>query len=148
RLIAGAVARSPERASTTSASFARIWRAGPPRIGPIPHCRHPTGPLTASDKGLVALACAESRGVTEKAGQIALRSAIRLMLSFAFLGLLLRPLLAQLSDARDDGDEARHDALLATPNVYTPTPQDNLFATVPGLEQQAPRQRFTANGIL
>lgn len=76
------------------------------------------------------------------------RSAIRSALSLAFLGLFIRPLFAQLNDARNDGNEARYDALLSTPNEYTPTPQDNLFATAPGLEQQAPQSQFTANGLL
>jgi hypothetical protein len=34
---------------------------------------------------------------------------------------------------------------LATPNLVTPVPQTNLFATAPGLEQQAPSPRFTLN---
>src|SRR5215469_15055209 len=70
------------------------------------------------------------------------------ILSFAFLGLSSRPLFAQPNDARDDGNEARYDALLSTPNLGTPMPQDNLFATAPGLEQQAPRSQFTVNGLL
>ena len=35
------------------------------------------------------------------------------------------------------GDEGLIDAILATPNQKTPVPQDNLFATAPGLEQTA-----------
>jgi hypothetical protein len=42
-------------------------------------------------------------------------------------------------DSRDDAAAARTDALLATPNRKTPVPQDNLFATTPRLEQQAPK---------
>jgi hypothetical protein len=83
-----------------------------------------------------------------RAWRRAQRSAICSVLSLAFLGLFVRPLLAQVNDARNDGNDARYDALLSTPNAYTPTPQDNLFATAPGLEQQAPRSQFTANGVL
>lgn len=86
--------------------------------------------------------------IPDVSGRHAQRSAVRFMLTLALLGLLVRPLCAQLSGARNDGDEARYDALLATPNAYTPTPQDNLFATAPGQEQQAPRSRFTVNGLL
>jgi hypothetical protein len=41
-------------------------------------------------------------------------------------------------DSRDDGSNARTDALLGTPNKATPVPQANQFSTSPGLEQQAP----------
>jgi hypothetical protein len=54
---------------------------------------------------------------------------------------------AQIGDQREDAKTARYDALFATPNVVTPSPQDNIFATAPGLEQQAPRARFTINGV-
>ena len=49
------------------------------------------------------------------------------------------------SDAQGDAQEARIDAILATPNLVTPVPQTNLFATSPGLEQQASSPRFTIN---
>jgi len=49
------------------------------------------------------------------------------------------------SDSQGDAQEARIDAILATPNLVTPVPQTNLFATAPGLEQQAPSPRFTLN---
>src|SRR5580704_14247004 len=49
------------------------------------------------------------------------------------------------SDSQGDAQEARIDAILATPNLVTPVPQTNLFATAPGLEQQAPSPRFTIN---
>jgi hypothetical protein len=45
------------------------------------------------------------------------------------------------------GDDAWIDAILATPNQKTPVPQDNLFATAPGLEQQAPAPQFTLNAL-
>ncbi len=52
------------------------------------------------------------------------------------------------SDAVSDAAEARIDALLATPSVVVPVPQANLFATAPGLEEQARAPRFTLNGLL
>jgi hypothetical protein len=36
----------------------------------------------------------------------------------------------------------------ATPNLATPTPQDNLYATTPGLEEQVRAPRFGANLLL
>lgn len=76
-----------------------------------------------------------------KSGPIAL-------LAFAVLVLPINPLAAQVNDSRDDGGEAFYDAILGTPNPYTPQPQDNVFATAYGLEQQAPRSQFTFNGLL
>jgi hypothetical protein len=64
---------------------------------------------------------------------------------FALLGTFCAPVSAQVRDAQNDGNDARYDALLATPNPYTPTPGTNLFATTPGLEQQSPRAQFSAN---
>ena len=57
------------------------------------------------------------------------------------------PLFAQVPDRLDaqrDGQDARNDALLATPNLATPEPLSNLYSTAPGLEQQAlgPQWRF------
>jgi hypothetical protein len=52
---------------------------------------------------------------------------------------------AQRSDAHEDANSARTDALFGTYGRYTPVPQDNIFATTPGLEQQAPRPQFTFN---
>ena len=69
----------------------------------------------------------------------------RFALGLVLLCLSTGLLVAQVGGADNDGDEARFDALLSTPNAYTPTPEDNLFATTPGLEQQAPRAHFTAN---
>ena len=62
--------------------------------------------------------------------------------------LLARPLAAQVSDMHDDANSARYDALFGTPNGGYPSPQTNLFATAPGLEQQARRSRFTVNGLV
>jgi hypothetical protein len=58
------------------------------------------------------------------------------------------PLLAQIADrpdAQSDAQDARNDALLATPNQATPAPLSNLYSTAPGLEQQAaaPQWRFS-----
>ena len=55
---------------------------------------------------------------------------------------------AQRSDAGSDAEDARSDAMRATPNLATPTPQDNLYATTPGLEEQVPASRFGANLLL
>lgn len=55
---------------------------------------------------------------------------------------------AQYSDARSDGNAARIDAMFGTPDRYGTAPQDNIFATTPGLEQQARRSHFTINGLL
>lgn len=55
---------------------------------------------------------------------------------------------AQRSDAHEDGNSARTDAMFGTYNRYAPVPQDNIFATTPGLEQQARRSTFTFNGLL
>ncbi|WGJ14310.1 hypothetical protein QEV83_16940 [Methylocapsa sp. D3K7] len=53
------------------------------------------------------------------------------------------PLAAQ--SAESDAEDARIDALLATPGAATPVPQSNLIATAPGLEQQAPTAQFGFN---
>jgi hypothetical protein len=52
---------------------------------------------------------------------------------------------AQRSDAHEAGNSARTDAMFGTPDRYTPVPPDNIFATTPGLEQQARRSTFTFN---
>jgi hypothetical protein len=53
------------------------------------------------------------------------------------------PLAAQ--SAESDAQDARIDAILATPSLATPVPQSNLIATAPGLEQQAASPQFTFN---
>ena len=67
--------------------------------------------------------------------------------AIALLSSLSSPLLAQVAvhfDVRSDAQDARDDALLATPSLATPQPLSNLYATAPGLEQQvsAPQGRF------
>ena len=52
---------------------------------------------------------------------------------------------AQRSDAHEDGNSARTDVMFGTPDRYGTAPQDNVFATTPGLEQQARRSTFTFN---
>ena len=59
--------------------------------------------------------------------------------------VLPAPLLAQVADrldAQSDAEDARNDALLATPNLATPEPLSNLYSTAPGLEQQAPAPQW------
>jgi hypothetical protein len=55
---------------------------------------------------------------------------------------------AQRSDAHEDGNSARTDAMFGTYDRYGLAPQDNIFATTPGLEQQARRSTFTFNGLV
>jgi hypothetical protein len=45
------------------------------------------------------------------------------------------------------GDDGLINAILATPNQKTPVPQDNEFATAPGLEQAARTPQFTFNAL-
>jgi hypothetical protein len=66
---------------------------------------------------------------------------------------LPRPLAAQTagelraaSDA-SDAQDARLDALLATPNYVTPAPYSNLYSTAPGLEQQIPAPQWRFNVV-
>jgi hypothetical protein len=74
------------------------------------------------------------------------RMATGVRLSTLSLGLLIwgtLPLAAQVSQ-HDDASQARSDAMFGM-HGYTPVPQDNVFATAPGLEQQARRSTFTFN---
>ena len=60
------------------------------------------------------------------------------------------PLFAQAADrldAQSDAQDARNDALLATPNLGTPEPLSNLYSTAPGLEQQAPAPREAQSAV-
>ena len=43
------------------------------------------------------------------------------------------------------GQDSLFDAILATPNQRTPVPQDNIFATAPGVQQAARIPNFTLN---
>ena len=58
------------------------------------------------------------------------------------------PLAAQTRDQHEDANAARYDAMFGTPNRYTPSPQTNLFATAPALEQQVRRSQFVINGLV
>jgi hypothetical protein len=69
-------------------------------------------------------------------------------LSLALLILATMPLAAQNIAAHSDGADARMDAMFGTPDRYGVVPQDNVFATTPGLEQQARAQRFTFNVLV
>ena len=51
-------------------------------------------------------------------------------------------------DAGSDADDARTDAMLAMPNLSTPAPLSNLYATTPGLEEQIPAPRLTGSLLL
>jgi hypothetical protein len=67
--------------------------------------------------------------------------------AIALLSSLLSPLFAQVArqlDVQGDAQDARNDAVLATPNLATPVPLSNLYSTAPGLGQQvrAPQWRF------
>lgn len=62
--------------------------------------------------------------------------------------LLAPPVAAQVKDMQEDSNAARYDAMLGTPGGLTPGPQSNLFATSPGLEQQARRSTLTINGLV
>jgi hypothetical protein len=70
------------------------------------------------------------------------------MLSVFATILTTAPATAQVRDQHEDANAARYDAMFGTPNRYTPSPETNLFATTPGLEQQIGRSRFTINGLL
>ena len=66
-------------------------------------------------------------------------------LSVVTLASLAGRVAAQRSDAHEDGNSSRTDAMFGTPDRYGAVPQDNVFATTPGLEQQARRSVFTFN---
>jgi hypothetical protein len=57
------------------------------------------------------------------------------------------PAAAQATHGNADliGNPGLIDSILATPNRKTPVPQDNDFATAPGVEQPTPAPRFTLN---
>jgi hypothetical protein len=66
-------------------------------------------------------------------------------LSSALLVAPIDRVAAQHSDAHSDGNLARSDAMFGMPDRYGTVPPDNIFATTPGLEQQARRSQFTVN---
>jgi hypothetical protein len=55
---------------------------------------------------------------------------------------------AQRSDSHEDGNSARTDAMFGMYDRYALVPPDNIFATTPGLEQQARRSTFTFNALV
>jgi len=71
---------------------------------------------------------------------------IRALCRPTVLALLVLIVMAGPSFAQSDAADARTDAMLGM-HGYTPVPQDNVFATAPGLEQQARRSTFTLNGL-
>lgn len=79
-------------------------------------------------------------------GSAQLRSSNRLVaLATVMLLATTCRLAAQQGGAHTDGQDARIDAMFGTPGGYGVAPQDNIFATTPGLEQQARRSTFTFN---
>jgi hypothetical protein len=58
------------------------------------------------------------------------------------------PAVAQMRDQHEDANSARYDAMFGTPGSYMDGVPSNLFATTPGLEQQARRSQFTINGLV
>jgi len=84
----------------------------------------------------------------ERSGRLPRGFIVLAALSSAVLVAPIDRVFAQHSDAHSDGDSARIDAMFGTPDRYGTTPQDNIFATTPGLEQQARRSQFTINGLL
>lgn len=59
--------------------------------------------------------------------------------------LLMATPLRLAAQAHGDAEDGRIDAMFAAPNRYGTVPPDNIFATTPGLEQQARRSTFTFN---
>jgi len=52
---------------------------------------------------------------------------------------------AQRADTGSDASDARNDAMFAMPNLASPAPLDNLYATTPDLEAQIPAPRLGVN---
>ncbi len=63
----------------------------------------------------------------------------------AILSILSLPSTRAAQSADSDAQDARIDAILATPGQPTSAPQTNLIATAPGLEQQAPSSQLRFN---
>src|SRR5690242_19870746 len=79
-------------------------------------------------------------------GSAQIRSLLLLAtLSAAFL--VVTPPAKLAAQAHGDAEDARIDAMFGAPNRYGVAPPDNLFATTPGLEQQARRSTFIFNGL-
>ena len=66
-------------------------------------------------------------------------------LQVVLLAVAADRLAAQQAGAHNDPGSVRTDAMLGTPDRYGVVPQDNIFATAPGLEQQARKSTFTFN---
>lgn len=62
--------------------------------------------------------------------------------------LAAMPAVGQSRDQHEDANSARYDAMFGTPGSYGTGAPSNLFATAPGLEQQARRSQFTINGLV
>jgi hypothetical protein len=81
------------------------------------------------------------------------RLRLRLLRTAVFAAALLAAFhvgfgFAQTADSNaslSGGQDNLFDAILATPNETTPVPQDNAFATAPGLQQPARTPQFTVN---
>lgn len=74
----------------------------------------------------------------------------RLLAAASFVAAVASPLApafaqAQRGDIGSDASDARTDAMFAMPNLATPAPLDNLYATSPDLEAQIPAPRLGAN---
>ncbi len=78
-------------------------------------------------------------------GSAPMRSPLLLTMLSAVLLIAVPVQLA--AQAHGDAEDARIDAMFGTPNRYGVAPQDNFFATTPGLEQQARRSTFIFNGL-
>lgn len=70
------------------------------------------------------------------------------ILALAATVLAAMPIAAQVKDQHEDANSARYDAMFGMPGSYRVAPQANVFATSPGLEQQARRSQFTINGLV
>jgi len=82
----------------------------------------------------------------DRSGGSLAASAIESRIVLLTIALVAAPVLAQ-TGPRSGGDaqDARTDALLGTLNLHTPEPLSNLYATAPGLEQQAPASQWRLN---
>jgi len=61
------------------------------------------------------------------------------------VALVAAPVLAQTGQRGGDAEDARTDALLGMPSLETAAPLSNLYATAPGLEEQAPAAQWRFN---
>jgi hypothetical protein len=103
------------------------------------------------ERGSLIAARAQAQAqAQERQAWLSRRLAPALLTAFALLAGFAGPAHAQAqrSDSGSDAQDARDDALLATPNAATPTPGSNLYATTPGLEEQIASPRFGANLLL